>query len=138
MAGSRSSVVAYSWEYANRQSRLDNPLSNLSVHVLPDASGFIGFETNRWEPERTIAVTAVPAYACATFNSMRSSYVVHSHGGSVVRNPSVHERVGRSKSDASRLVGVFHVRHSHEADGLYHARHGQGPDSARQGSADAQ
>jgi len=37
-------VIAYSWEVDGRAIRLEDPESRLSMHVLPDSSGFICFE----------------------------------------------------------------------------------------------
>lgn len=37
-------VIAYSWEVEGRTIRLEDPKSRLSLHLLPDSSGFICFE----------------------------------------------------------------------------------------------
>lgn len=51
-------VTSYSWKTNGTPVRYSDPESKISLHVLPDASGFIGFEKKRWEPDNCTLLDA--------------------------------------------------------------------------------
>lgn len=50
-------VIAYSWTVDEKLASLKDPKKNFSLHLLPDASGFICFE-NPWVPNNYLLLDA--------------------------------------------------------------------------------
>lgn len=51
-------VIAYSWKVNGTPVRFSDSENKISLHILQDASGFIGFEQDRWEPNNCVLFDA--------------------------------------------------------------------------------
>jgi len=83
-------VVRYSWIVGNENYEKDNKGRELSLHQLPDASGFIGFE-RAWVPDNCILLDC---YGSERLRLTVPWQLTHERNPASARPPSAFVRLG--------------------------------------------